>query len=136
MKKLLLALLSALALFAVTSCEMTYGEGKYPELEQWFAPHMGDDNEWIAPGPKCLMTSVGGGVYEIEVTTGIKNVGITLCTNDSYANQKFWDDATDDTQANFGWKDDFGHKQLVLKKPGTYMVSVDSVAKTWSVKAK
>ena len=39
MKKLLLALLSALALFAVTSCEMTYGEGKYPELEQWFAPH-------------------------------------------------------------------------------------------------
>ena len=76
------------------------------------------------------------GKYEIEIETGRKNVGITLCTDTNYGNQRFYGDADEETQANFSWKDDFGHQQLVIKNKGEYLVAVDPGTMVWSVTAQ
>lgn len=139
MKKFIFGLFALISLaFALTSCEMTYGEDEYQPLVQWFAPHTGDDGDWINPGEDgtVMVYNSNTSKYEIEIETNRKNVGITLCTDSNYGNQRHWDHADADTQANFSWKDDFGNKQLVIKNAGTYLVAVDPASLVWSVTAE
>lgn len=137
MKKFMLGLLAVISMvFLVTSCEMKYDED-YEQLVQWYAPHTGDTGDWMSPGPDVLMTyNASSGLYELDITTGRKNVGISVCTDANYSNQLNWDKADEATQASFSWKEDFGNKQLVIKKAGDYKVTVDGVNKTWTVTAK
>ncbi len=140
MKKLFASIIAIMAIafatVSVTSCEMTYDES-YPELVQWFAPHTGDTGDWMAPAANTMMTfNAASGLYETTITTGRKNVGISVCTDANYSNQLDWDKSDAATQAAFTWKDDFGNKQLVIKKPGTYKVTVDGTNKVWTVTAQ
>lgn len=139
MKKFIFGLLALISLaLTFTGCEMTYGEDKYQPLVQWFAPHTGDTGDWINPGEdKTVMKyNSATGKYEIEIETGRKNVGITLCTDTNYGNQRHWDHADAKTQANFNWKDDFGNKQLIIKNAGKYLVAIDPATLVWSVTAE
>ncbi len=139
MKKFILSILAVFAVFAMTSCEMTYDKD-YETLTQWFAPHTGDTGDWIAPSSECEMTyNAGTGLYEIEITTNRKNVGISVCKDANYGGQLNWDKSDEATQAAFTWREDYGNKQLVIKKKGTYLVTVDNSnpeSPSWTVTAK
>ena len=113
MKKFIFGLLALISLaLTFTGCEMTYGD-------------------------KTVMKyNSATGKYEIEIETGRKNVGITLCTDTNYGNQRHWDHADAKTQANFNWKDDFGNKQLVIKNAGKYLVAIDPATLVWFVTAE
>ena len=140
MKKIMLSILVVFAAFVMISCEMTYDKN-YEVLTQWFAPHTGDDGDWIGPSDKSEMTfNTATGLFELEVTTNRKNVGITVCKSASYDGQLHWDNSDAATQSAFNWRNDYCHKQLVIKKAGTYLVTVkdtgDTSTDSWSVTAK
>lgn len=140
MKKIFSSIIAVLALafitVTVTSCEMTYSKD-YDPLIQWFAPHTGDSGDWCEPRDDNKLTyNASTGLYEITITTGRKNVGISVCQDANYSGQLNWDKADAATQAAFSWKDDYGNKQLVIKNAGDYKITVNNTEKVWTVTAQ
>lgn len=146
MKKFILSILAVFAVFAMTSCEMTYDKD-YEPLVQYYTC-WGDDAEWNDhfDASKTLMAyDASSGKYAIDVETSKRNqrfeitkgVGYTIeyCyfnkNNGSYSQEEANHSLFPKTKDN-----GFGSLQTVLPVAGKYLIEFDPVTTLYTVTAK
>ena len=144
MKKFLLSLFALFAVFAITSCEMTYDKD-YPEYEAYYTC-WGDATEWNdhSNTSKTLMSKdASTGKYFIELETERKNQRFEITAGAGYSIEFMFDhkgvcSADEATIAAFPKTADngFGSLQTVLPNPGKYVIEFDPVTKLYTVTAK
>lgn len=144
MKKFLLSLFALFAVFAITSCEMTYDKD-YPKYEAYYTC-WGDTTEWNEhPNTsKTLMSKdASTGKYFIELETERKNQRFEITAGAGYSIEFMFDhkgvcSADEATIAAFPKTADngYGSLQTVLPNPGKYVIEFDPVTKLYTVTAK
>lgn len=144
MKKFLVSLFALFAVFAITSCEMTYDKD-YPEYEVYYTC-WGDSSEWFdhANTAKTLMSKdASSGKYFIELETTKRNQRFEVTKGAGYSLEYMADSkgicsADETTLAAFPKTADngYGSKQTVLPTAGKYLIEFDPVTELYTVTAK
>lgn len=143
MRKFLISFFALFAVFAITSCEMTYDKD-YPELIQYYC--CWGDSEWNdhSDPSKTLMTyDAASATYSIEIETTKKNQRFEITKGAGYSVEYMFDakgvcSQDPANQALFPKTADngFGSLQTVLPTVGTYIITFDATTELYSVAAK
>lgn len=146
MKKFLISLFALFAVFAITSCEMTYDKD-YPEYIVYYTC-WGDNSEWFehSDTSKTLMTkNLSTGKYAIDIETTKKNQRFEITAGAGYSLEYCYFNKNNSTysqdEANHSLfpktaDNGYGSLQTVLPTPGKYLIEFDPVTKLYTVTAK
>ena len=146
MKKFIFGLFALISLaFALTSCEMTYGENEYPALVQYYCC-WGDSSEWNdhSDPSKTLMAHNSDGTYSIEIEPEKRNLRFEITKGAGYTLEYCYYNAStkvysqdEENRALFPKYIDNGVNgsyHSALPKAGvTYLITFDPVKETYTI---